>query len=222
MKNTRIAGLLGFCFLVGFVLVAAIAGCSPSETSNPELPPANTTTDSTETNETTVTDIAVAKVEPQDTVDTVAPAGPESLFAFKLDDKGNPIIDGGDWAQWGGTSYRNNTPEATGIPIDWSVGRLNRETGVWANQKNIKWVSPVGSQTYGNPVVSGGKVLVGTNNSGGYLARYSAKTCGNIRAKNYRLAACMTGRYKESAARRMSKEIACGSCRVEERSSASI
>ena len=176
MKNMRIAGLLGFCFLGGFVLVATIAGCSPSETSNPELPPANTTTDSTETNETTVTDIAVAEGEPQDTVDTVAPAGPESLFAFKLDDKGNPIIDGGDWAQWGGTSYRNNTPEATGIPIDWSVGRLNRDTGVWANQKNIKWVSPVGSQTYGNPVVSGGKVLVGTNNSGGYLARYSAKT----------------------------------------------
>ncbi|MBT3891708.1 MAG: hypothetical protein HOF72_13870, partial [Planctomycetaceae bacterium] len=125
MKNMRIAGLLGFCFLGGFVLVATIAGCSPSETSNPELPPANTTTDSTETNETTVTDIAVVEGEPQDTVDTVAPAGPESLFAFKLDDKGNPIIDGGDWAQWGGTSYRNNTPEATGIPIDWSVGRLN-------------------------------------------------------------------------------------------------
>jgi outer membrane protein assembly factor BamB len=169
MKKFRIAGLLGFCFLVGFVLVAAIAGCSSNETGNAEIPPADTTTDSSETNETTV--------DPLDTVDTVAAVdGPESLFAFKHDDKGNPIIDGGDWAQWGGTSYRNNTPEATNIPIDWSVGRLNRETGVWADQKNIKWVSPVGSQTYGNPVVSGGKVLVGTNNSGGYLARYSAKT----------------------------------------------
>jgi outer membrane protein assembly factor BamB len=167
MKNLRIAGLLGFCFLIGFVLVAAIAGCSSSETGNTEIPPAVTPTDQSETNATTDTDAAVP------TADSLAP---ENQFAFEFDDKGNPIITGGDWAQWGGTSYRNNTPEAVGIPIDWSVGRLNRETGVWENQKNIKWVSPVGSQTYGNPVVSGGKVLVGTNNSGGYLARYSSKT----------------------------------------------
>jgi len=176
MRNFKIAGLLGFCFLAGFVLVVAIAGCSSNETGSVKIP-ADTTTGPLETNETTDADIAVPTVDPMDTVDAVATVdGPESLFAFKLDDNGNPIIDGGDWAQWGGTSYRNNTPEATGIPIDWSVGRLNRETGVWTGQKNIKWVSPVGSQTYGNPVVSGGKVLVGTNNSGGYLARYSAKT----------------------------------------------
>jgi outer membrane protein assembly factor BamB len=176
MKKIRIAGLLGFCFLVGFVLVAAMAGCSSSETNDPKIP-SDTTTDSTDTNQTTAADIVVPTVDPMATVGPVASVdGPESLFAFKFDDKGNPIIDGGDWAQWGGTSYRNNTPEGTDIPIDWSVGRLNRDTGVWADQKNIKWVSPVGSQTYGNPVVSGGKVLVGTNNSGGYLARYSAKT----------------------------------------------
>ena len=176
MKKNRIAGLLGFCFLVGFVLVAAMAGCSSSETNDPKIP-SDTTTDSTDTNQTTAADIVVPTVDPMATVGSVASVdGPESLFAFKFDDKGNPIIDGGDWAQWGGTSYRNNTPEGTDIPTDWSVGRLNRDTGVWADQKNIKWVSPVGSQTYGNPVVSGGKVLVGTNNSGGYLARYSAKT----------------------------------------------
>jgi len=32
--------------------------------------------------------------------------------------------------------------------------------------KNIKWVASLGSQSYGNPVVSGGVVLVGTNNEG--------------------------------------------------------
>ena len=176
MRNLRIAGLLGFCFLLGFVLVAAIVGCSSDQTGNSEIPPADAYTDVTEPNKTTETDTAVP-VDPMETVGSVAPViAPESLFAFELDDKGNPIIQSGDWGQWGGTSYRNNTPVATGIPIDWSVGRLNRETGVWANQKNIKWVSPVGSQTYGNPVVSGGKVLVGTNNSGGYLPRYSANT----------------------------------------------
>ena len=30
--------------------------------------------------------------------------------------------------------------------------------------KNIKWVASLGSQSYGNPVVAGGVVLVGTNN----------------------------------------------------------
>ena len=76
----------------------------------------------------------------------------------------------------GGTSYRNNTPEATGIPTSWNVGRRDRETGEWSGQENIKWVSAVGSQTYGNPVVASGKVLVGTNNSGGYLPRYPSAT----------------------------------------------
>ena len=82
----------------------------------------------------------------------------------------------GDWNQWGGTSYRNNTPVGTGIPTSWNVGRRDRETGEWTGQENIKWVSGVGSQTYGNPVVASGKLLVGTNNSGGYLARYPSGT----------------------------------------------
>ena len=33
-----------------------------------------------------------------------------------------------------------------------------------ATGKNIKWVVPLGTQTYSTPVVSGGKVLIGTNN----------------------------------------------------------
>ena len=28
----------------------------------------------------------------------------------------------GDWAQWGGSPQRNNTPVATGIPAEWDVG----------------------------------------------------------------------------------------------------
>ena len=39
---------------------------------------------------------------------------------------------------------------------------------------NIKWVARLGSQTYGNPVVAGGRVWVGTNNGAGYLKRYPA------------------------------------------------
>ncbi len=82
----------------------------------------------------------------------------------------------GDWPQWGGTSIRNNTPVARGMPTDWDVGSFDRNTGTWNHDgsENVKWVSRVGSQTYGNPVVAGGRVFVGTNNGGGYLPRYPA------------------------------------------------
>ncbi len=57
-------------------------------------------------------------------------------------------------ADVGGSPDRNMVSDATGLPSDWDV-----KTG-----KNIKWVASLGSQSYGNPVVSGGVVLVGTNN----------------------------------------------------------
>lgn len=80
----------------------------------------------------------------------------------------------GDWPQWGGTSIRNNVPVGRGIPTDWDVGSIDRKTGEWGQDgsENVKWVSRVGSQTYGNPVVAGGRVYVGTNNGAGYLNRY--------------------------------------------------
>jgi outer membrane protein assembly factor BamB len=59
-----------------------------------------------------------------------------------------------DWPMWGGTPDRNMVSDATGLPTEWDV-----KTG-----KNIKWVAALGSQSYGNPVVAGGVVLVGTNN----------------------------------------------------------
>ena len=41
-----------------------------------------------------------------------------------------------------------------------------RRPGTSRRKKNVKWVAALGSQTYGNPVVAGGKVFVGTNNEG--------------------------------------------------------
>ena len=89
----------------------------------------------------------------------------------------NPVIVAGDWAQWGGNSLRNNVPIGKGIPIEWEVGDFDRKTGEWDSSSalNIKWTARVGSQTYGNPVVSGGRVFVGTNNSAGYLKRYGPR-----------------------------------------------
>jgi hypothetical protein len=59
-----------------------------------------------------------------------------------------------DWPMWGGTPSRNMVSDMKGLPITWDV-----KTG-----KNVKWVAELGSQSYGNPVVGGGVVLVGTNN----------------------------------------------------------
>jgi outer membrane protein assembly factor BamB len=59
-----------------------------------------------------------------------------------------------EWAMWGGSPDRNMVSDATGLPTTWDT-----KTG-----KNIKWVAALGSQSYGNPVVAGGVVLVGTNN----------------------------------------------------------
>lgn len=70
-----------------------------------------------------------------------------------------------DWPQWGGSAHRNNTPKGENIPFEW-----NLDTG-----ENVLWAAPLGSQTYGNPVVANGKVFVGTNNTHGYLKRYPSK-----------------------------------------------
>jgi outer membrane protein assembly factor BamB len=67
-----------------------------------------------------------------------------------------------DWPQWGGTSARNSTPAGRRIPTEWDV-----QTG-----KNIKWSAPLGSQTYGSPVIASGRVFVSTNNGYGHLKRF--------------------------------------------------
>ena len=59
-----------------------------------------------------------------------------------------------DWPMWGGTADRNMLSSMKGLPTSWDV----------KTKKNIKWVAELGSQTYGNPVVAGGVVYLGTNN----------------------------------------------------------
>ncbi len=60
----------------------------------------------------------------------------------------------GSWPMWGGTPDRNMVSNMKGLPTSWDV----------ASKKNVKWVNNLGSQSYGNPTVSGGMVFVGTNN----------------------------------------------------------
>lgn len=62
----------------------------------------------------------------------------------------------GEWPLWGGQPSRNPVSAATGLPHDWDL-----DTG-----RGVRWVAPLGTQTYGGPVVAGGRVYVGTNNGG--------------------------------------------------------
>ncbi len=59
-----------------------------------------------------------------------------------------------DQPQWGQRYTRNMVSAETGLP-----DHFNPETG-----ENVKWSAPLGSQCWATPVVSGGKVLIGTNN----------------------------------------------------------
>src|SRR5512144_1284748 len=61
---------------------------------------------------------------------------------------------GGYWPMSGGTPDRNMVSNMKGLPLDWDI----------KTKKNVKWVAELGSQSYGNIVVSGGVVLIGTNN----------------------------------------------------------
>src|SRR5436190_3254328 len=62
----------------------------------------------------------------------------------------------GDWPMWGGTPDRNMVSNMKGLPTSWDI----------KTKVNVKWVAALGSQAYGNPVVAGGQVYVGTNNEG--------------------------------------------------------
>jgi outer membrane protein assembly factor BamB len=57
-----------------------------------------------------------------------------------------------------------------GISLSFSPGKRAEGTGSIdpATTSGVRWVVPLGSQTYGNPTVAQGKVFVGTNNDGNY------------------------------------------------------
>lgn len=76
------------------------------------------------------------------------------------------VLHATDWPQWGGHSSRNMYSPEKGLPDRFDPGQANSETGEvdMKTTKNVKWVAKLGSQSYGNVTISGGKVFVGTNN----------------------------------------------------------
>jgi outer membrane protein assembly factor BamB len=72
-----------------------------------------------------------------------------------------------DWPRWGGNDPgRNMYSPAKGLPDKFDAGKMKAgsEEIDPKTTKNVRWVAKLGSQSYGNVVVSQGKVLVGTNN----------------------------------------------------------
>ena len=62
----------------------------------------------------------------------------------------------GEWPMWGGNPARNMVNDREkGMPSSWDL----------KSKKNIKWTAALGSQSYGNPVIAGGRIFVGTNNN---------------------------------------------------------
>lgn len=61
------------------------------------------------------------------------------------------------WHMFGGSLARNMAnPEAANLPEKWDVEK----------KLNVKWAADLGSQSYGNPTIFGGKIFLGTNNGG--------------------------------------------------------
>lgn len=154
--------LVFLAIVAGSVASSVFAGCGDGSA---DLPGA--------TDASTASDLVLASPAPQIAAGRTAPR----LVATTI-----PSVvqspPAGDWPQLGGSSLRNNTPETGPLPPTWNVGKFDRRTGAWdaSTSKNIRWVANLGGQTYGNPVVAGDKVFVGTNNGSGYIDRYSAET----------------------------------------------
>jgi outer membrane protein assembly factor BamB len=69
-----------------------------------------------------------------------------------------------DWPMWLRTADRNAVTAEKGAPTEFDVDKGT----------NIKWKQQLGSQSYGNPVIAGGLVFVGTNNEAKRDAKYDA------------------------------------------------
>ncbi|HEX7896374.1 MAG TPA: PQQ-binding-like beta-propeller repeat protein [Planctomycetota bacterium] len=59
-----------------------------------------------------------------------------------------------DWPMWGGRPDRNMVSAEKNLPAAWP-----KDGG-----KVLRWTARLGDHTYGNPVVAGGRVYIGTNN----------------------------------------------------------
>lgn len=88
------------------------------------------------------------------------------MFTFLVSFAVSPLASANDWPQWGGDPSKNMVSDARDLPADFAPGERIEDSEEIDIQttRHVRWVAKLGSQAYGNPTVSGGKVFVGTNN----------------------------------------------------------
>ena len=92
-----------------------------------------------------------SSVEPTQIAATDPDAAPAAAASESSAEKINSL----DWPQWGGTPARNMVaPAAHDLPVTWDASA----------GENVVWTAKLGRVSYGNPVLAGGKLFVGTNN----------------------------------------------------------
>ena len=76
--------------------------------------------------------------------------------------------------EWGGSAARNYYLPKGDVPTEWNIGAWDSKTKTWnaADAENVRWVAPLGSQSYGTPIIAGDKVFCATNNGAAYLKRF--------------------------------------------------
>lgn len=165
--------LVFFAIIAGSIASSVFAGCG-SDSAPPASLPAGPPQVTSPADVPDEAEPASPDVSPE----PAAQSPPRSDVSLVHTSVSPPVPPEGDWPQWGGTSLRNNSPQTATLPDQWKTGKFDRRTGKWdsSSSLNIRWVANLGSQTYGNPVVAGDKVFIGTNNGAGYLPRFPAET----------------------------------------------
>jgi outer membrane protein assembly factor BamB len=76
------------------------------------------------------------------------------------------VVQSDDWPTWGRDASRNMVSSARDLPDSFDPGKPKSKGEAIdpATTRHVRWVAKLGSQAYGNPVVAGGRVYVGTNN----------------------------------------------------------
>jgi len=138
---------------------------------DPPFVPEDATETESETSETTTEpttedpfDVGTTTEPTKDEMND-SPAPDDESKSEAVSDPAERVVTG-DWPCWGGDIGRNMANATTGISIDFRPSEDPEDA------KNVLWTAALGSQTYGNPVVAGGKVLIGTNNGAEYRPKH--------------------------------------------------
>ncbi|MEZ5302058.1 MAG: hypothetical protein R3F11_15650 [Verrucomicrobiales bacterium] len=81
----------------------------------------------------------------------------------------------GDWSEWGHDASKNMAvPDAKNLPVEISGGEKIKGTDQidLKSATGAKWVTKLGSQSYGTKTSGSGKILLGTNNESPRIPAY--------------------------------------------------